>query len=210
MDGTLIDPLLGITNSYRYMCSTLGIPIMSEDEIRGLIGPSIQDALGEFFKFDQQTLEHAVQLFRYHYSNHGILEYRKYPGIDELLSQLRQNEFDLHIATNKPVIFANRIVQDAGWQSLFTIVGGSPLDGSIKGKKDIISSVIQQLPPDESVIAYIGDRPEDGPGSLLNGLPFVGVSWGFSTEEQLRLAGALTVATSMQQLEMAIRDLQTA
>lgn len=208
MDGTLINPLLGITNSYRHMCSSLGIPDLSEDEIRGLIGPSIQDALGSFFKFDQLTLERAIQLFRNHYSNQGILEYKKYPGIEELLTDLRQDGFTLHVATNKPVIFANQIVRSAGWEGLFSTVAGSPLDGSTKSKRDIIASVLQQLPADESVIAYIGDRPEDATGSRLNGLPFVGVSWGFSTEEKLLLAGAITVATSIQQLNMAIRDLQ--
>jgi len=208
MDGTLIDPLLGISNSYDHMCLSLGIPSISEDEVRRLIGPPIQVALSEFFGFDQPTLERAVKLFRSHYSSQGILEYRKYPGIDELLLGLHQYGLGLHIVTNKPVVFANRIVQDAGWDSLFSSVNGSSLDNPQSSKKDMISSVIKILSPDGSVIAYIGDRPEDASGSHFNGLPFVGVSWGFSTKEELIEAGALAVAGSMQQLGIAIRNLQ--
>ena len=210
LDGTLIDPLLGISRAYQRMCASLGIPNLSEDEIRGLIGPSIREALAGYFKFDQETLERAVQVFRHHYSSNGILEYRKYPGIDELLSGLRKQGFDLHIATNKPVVFANRIVQHARWQNLFTIVSGSSLDRSVQGKKEIISLVIKQLPPGESVLAYVGDRPEDAQGSHPNGLSFVGVSWGFSTAEVLLEAGAVAVAASAQQLESVIHDLRSA
>ena len=208
MDGTLIDPLLGISRAYHRMCASLGLANLSEEEIRGLIGPSIRDALEGYFKFDHATLERAVQVFRDHYSVNGILEYQKYPGIDDLLIDLRARGFDLHIATNKPEVFANRIVRDAQWEDLFTIVRGSSLDRSIEGKREIIARVINELAPDESVLAYVGDRPEDALGSHPNGLAFVGVSWGFSKAEALVAAGAVAVAASAAQLETVIHKLE--
>ncbi len=208
MDGTLIDPLIGITSSYHHMCAELGIPNMTEEEIRGLIGPSIQDALGAFFEFDQATLGRAIQSFRSYYSEQGILSYTVYPGISDLLATLRDDGFHLHVATNKPLVFANRIVEGAGWTDLFSNVAGSPIDGTTSTKTEIIASVLRQLPPEERTVAYIGDRPEDAEGSHRNGIAFVGVSWGFSTEERLRGAGAVAVVGTAQQLDLVIRDLR--
>src|SRR5665213_2702537 len=101
MDGTLIDPLIGITNAYGHLCATLGMPQMSDDEVRRMIGPPLKDVLAFHFQFDSEKLHEATTVFREYYSTRGIYEFRKYPGMDDLLQDLHQSGFDLCIATNK-------------------------------------------------------------------------------------------------------------
>jgi len=207
MDGTLIDPFLGIRNSYAHMCKEMGLSPLSVADVQSFIGPPIQEALAKHFSLANESLEHAVRTFRNYYSSTGIHEFSKYPAIDELLKELRSAGYRAHIATNKPEAFAQIIVNSAGWSDLFSVVSGSTLDGSVRHKTEIIANVLAQLPPEEKVVAYVGDRPEDALSSLPYGLSFVGVSWGYSTTDQLLAAGATQVANSAQQLKEALLSL---
>jgi phosphoglycolate phosphatase len=158
------------------------------------------------FGFKGDMINEAVQLYRDYYAPHGVHEYTKYPGIDDLLTNLRHSGLTLHIATSKPAKFADQIIDETGWRTLFSTVGGASLDGSRRHKKDVITWVLGQLPASNHTLVYVGDRPEDAIAAQATGLQFIGVNWGFSSTADLLSAGAKRIATSAELVAQMIFD----
>jgi phosphoglycolate phosphatase len=53
----------------------------------------------------------------------------------------------------------------------------------------------------------IGDREHDGHGAAAIGTAFVGVTWGFGTQEELRNAGAEHLATHPSEIDALVHAL---
>lgn len=89
LDGTLVDPAPGIRHALDEACRAVGVPLVGEAELRGLIGPPLQDALPRALGLDRSAGEAAVAAFRRAYAVGGLERYRVYDGIRELLAMLR-------------------------------------------------------------------------------------------------------------------------
>ena len=56
LDGTLTDPFLGITNSWKYALKKLKIEIDS-NILKTFIGPPLEKTFSEYFDFDKENIE---------------------------------------------------------------------------------------------------------------------------------------------------------
>lgn len=209
LDGTLIDPFIGIAGAYREVCASLGVVELTDAEVRQLIGPPVQDAISKQFRIVGDDLDRAVWSYREYYSSSGVHEFTPFVGIEELLVDLKRLSFQVDIATSKPAIYAKEIVELAGWQDLVTHVGGAELDGSRRHKADVIAWVLAQLQDGEQAVMFVGDRPEDVAGARTNNLPCIAVDWGFSTTSALLAAGAHSVVHSVAELKDQLRGLMS-
>jgi phosphoglycolate phosphatase len=204
LDGTLTDPLEGIARSIRYALERLGRPPLGDDVLRTWIGPSLRDSLAGVLNGDQALVEQGMALYRERYAPTGIFENRVYPGIPELLADLAAAGSRVCLATSKPQIFAQRILEHFGIASHFTIIGGATLDTSRESKAAVIAYVLDALPAAARAAAVmVGDREHDVIGARQNSLPTIGVSYGYGSRDELRAAGAVAVADDVT----ALRDL---
>ncbi|MBX0328066.1 HAD hydrolase-like protein, partial [Oscillochloris sp. ZM17-4] len=124
LDGTLTDPLEGIARSVRYALEQLGRPPLSDEVLRGWIGPSLRASLASVLDGDQDLVEQGMTLYRERYGPTGIFENRVYPGIPALLGDLAAAGCAVCLATSKPQIFAQRILEHFGIARHFTVIGG--------------------------------------------------------------------------------------
>ena len=111
LDGTLTDPMLGITRSVQYALRRFGIEI---DDLRTLcrfIGPPLKESFRDFYGMDDEQAARAVALTREYFAPRGIFENRLYEGIPELLTELQAAGCMLAMATSKPEPFARQIAE---------------------------------------------------------------------------------------------------
>src|SRR5579862_4772305 len=101
LDGTLVDTFPGIASAYRHVVSQMGLPEMDDTDLKLLIGPPIQEGLHRYLGLSGERLEDGIRIFREHYGTQGLVRFSKYPGIEEMLHALRDDGFDLSIATSK-------------------------------------------------------------------------------------------------------------
>jgi phosphoglycolate phosphatase len=73
LDGTLIDPKIGITPSLQYALRRLKRRVPHEDELRWCIGPPLRSSLVKILG-DNSLADKAVSLSRGHFSETGIYE----------------------------------------------------------------------------------------------------------------------------------------
>lgn len=115
LDGTLTDPMLGITRSVQYALRRFGIEV---DDLRTLcrfIGPPLKESFRDFYGMDDEQATRAVALTREYFAPRGIFENRLYEGIPELLTELQAAGCMLAMATSKPEPFARQIAEHFRW-----------------------------------------------------------------------------------------------
>ncbi len=194
LDGTLTDSAPGIINSLCYTLEKMGEPIPDEETLGRFIGPPMRDALAEILHFTPERCEKGVTFYRERYSETGLFENRVYPGIPELLGALQAGGMRLCVATSKPEAYTVRILERFGLDRYFNAVAGSSLDGSRERKADVIRYLLagHGIRPEEAVM--VGDRAYDVIGAKENGIPTLGVLFGYGSEQELLDAGAWKVA----------------
>ena len=111
LDGTLTDPKIGITTCVQYALHSFGIEEPDLDKLEPFIGPPLRDSFMEFYGFTAEQAEEAVAKYRERFQNTGIFENEVYAGIPEMLKNLQSKGYFLALASSKPQIYVERILE---------------------------------------------------------------------------------------------------
>jgi phosphoglycolate phosphatase len=199
LDGTLTDPKPGITRSIQYALQKLDLPVPTQDELTWCIGPPLRASFVTMLG-GERLADRAVTLYRERFADVGLYENSVYPDIERVLATLRASPHRLFVATSKPRIFAERIIDHFGLTGRFEYVFGSELDGTRVNKGDLLAYAIDTAGVDPSQALMIGDRSHDMVGARNNGIRGIGVLYGYGSEEELVGAGASHVCASPRAL----------
>ena len=206
LDGTLTDPMVGITSSVQYALEKFGIHVRYLKELIPFIGPPLAESFQKFYGFSKEDAERAIQYYREYYAPKGIFENEVYEGIPEMLAHLTEAGFTLLVATSKPTVFARKVLKHFGMEDYFSFVGGSELDGSRTKKAEVISYILKTCGIEAKEAIMIGDRRHDIEGGKACGLESVGVLYGYGTEQELTEAGADHIIRTVAELEDYLRN----
>lgn len=191
LDGTLTDPFTGITKCISYALDMLGRKLPPRESLRWCIGPPLKDSFAKLLASDDDVLtEKAVAFYRERFGTVGLFENEVYDGIPEVLEALQKNGHMLYVATSKPVVYAERIIDHFGLHRHFKWTFGSELDGTRSDKTSLISHILQRELIAPSETSMIGDREHDIIGAKENGIYGFGVLWGYGTKAELENSGA--------------------
>ena len=129
-DGTLFDTGEGILRSVQYALEGFGIHETDTARLRKFVGPPLLDSFSELY------------------------ECTLYPGIPELLEQLRAHGFRIAVATGKPTPMARSILQRFDLEQLFDCVIGCEYDGTRSTKAEVVAAVLAetQTAPDNLLV----------------------------------------------------------
>lgn len=191
LDGTLTDPAPGIGACLMHAVHALGRTSLLETDLRRFIGPPLRECFAELLETDDVMLiEEAVGLYRERFASVGLFENRVYDGTPQALARLVEAGHTLTVVTSKPAVYANRIVDHFELRRFFAHVHGAELSGARSTKSELIAHALRE----ERVVAHgarmIGDREHDVLGARHNGVPSIGVTWGYGTRAELEAAGA--------------------
>jgi len=208
LDGTLTDPREGITKSVQYALSKKGINEPDLKKLEDFIGPPLRDSFTKKYGMSEGEAKEAVTFYRERFAPIGVLENRIYEGVPELLAELSNRGVKIAIASSKPTIFVNKILEHFDIAKYFDVVVGSELDGKRDAKEAVVEEALRQLgilelPQDKkkSNCAMIGDRKFDMQGAKAHGLTGVGVRFGFAAEGELEAEGADYIAETVEELQ---------
>lgn len=208
LDGTLTDPMLGITKSVKYALDKFNIHVNSLEELCKFIGPPLKDSFMEFYNFNEEEAEKGVIFYRERYSTKGIYENVVYEDIEKLLKELKKNDKTIIIATSKPTVFAKEIVDYFNLGKYFDFICGSKLDGTRSKKVEVIEYALKIAGvKDRSEAIMVGDRKHDIIGAKLAKLESVGVLYGYGSFEELKENGSDYIVETVNNLESLLSEL---
>lgn len=202
LDGTLTDPFEGITRSVQYALNAFGVKDEPLEALKRFIGPPLKASFMEFYGFDSDTAVAAVEKYRERFADIGIYENRLFDGIPQMLEKLKKTGHVLAIASSKPTVYVERILQHFHIRQYFDHVMGSELDGRRTDKKEVVQAVLSDLHIEKNSreAIMVGDRFHDVQGARACGLDCVGVTFGYGGKDELVQAGAAVVVDTVDAL----------
>jgi phosphoglycolate phosphatase len=210
LDGTLTDPREGITRCIQVSLTRLGRKAPSEDDLLWCIGPPLRESFAQLLESNEtELLDLALYYYRERYSEIGIYENRVYPDIVPALRKIRESGYRLFLATSKPAIFADRVLDHFDLSQFFHGIHGSEKDGSLCEKADLVAHIIKTWNLDPCVTLIVGDRVHDVIGGKRNGIMTAIVSYGYGSRREIEAAEAAFVFESPSELSMFFQARET-
>ncbi|WP_321336764.1 HAD hydrolase-like protein [uncultured Cohaesibacter sp.] len=197
LDGTLTDPKAGIIGSTHYALEKLGISDIPED-LDWVIGPPLRESFEVMV--GPELADKGVEAYREHYSVTGLFDNEVYAGIPELLTELKAAGHPLYVATSKPHVFANPILERFELASYFDAVFGAELDGTRGNKADLLTYALEKTGAEAASSVMIGDRKHDILGGKANGMKTVSLLWGYGSREEFETAGTDKIVATLAEL----------
>ena len=201
LDGTLVDPLLGVQNCLRKTCDAFGLAMPPERTIRDWIGFGMRESLATLEGLeDPARLEAALDFYWERYREDGVFEHELYPGVFHLLHRLKRQGHRIYIVSAKPSLFARRISYQFDLNLIFDDIFGSTLKGRWQPKTEVLAGLTRQGTIWPGGV-FIGDRGLDMEGAQAHGLEAIGVTWGYGSREELLTAGADRIFDTVPELD---------
>lgn len=202
LDGTLTESGEGIIKSVEYALEKLGVTENDPENLKRYVGPPLKESFMKFSGLNEEQAEQGIGYYRERYTKVGMFENCLYPQIPELLEVLKINDKILGVASSKPEIFVNQILEHFGIAQYFQVIVGSELDGRRSKKEEVIEEALLRLhmQTERDKVLMVGDKEQDVNGARSCGLQCIGVAYGYGTREELSQAGAVYIADTVEDL----------
>lgn len=206
MDGTLLDSLPDLKNSVNAAMEATGYPVHTMEEVRGFVGYGIplliRDALPDGAPED--VYEKACRVFYDHYVQHADNETHPYPGIVDMLHQLKEQGYVLGVLSNKAEEAVISLCERF-FPGLFSVEAGARDDFPRKPDPTRLRCIVEELGLRREEVIYSGDSDVDVLTAIRAGVRPVAVDWGYRSRQCLVQAGAPHIVSSPEELIQEIR-----
>lgn len=206
LDGTLTDPREGITKSIAYALEKRGDVVEDLDTLLHFIGPPLIPAFMETYGVTKPEAEQMLRDYRERFGTVGWAENAVYDGVREALEELMATGVCMCLATSKPEVYAERIMEHFDLARYMDFMGGSDMEETRSDKESVIRYVLEKIGAEDlSSVVMIGDRMHDTEGAAKVGIDCIGVLWGYGSEEELRSHGATHIARDLAEMISIIK-----
>lgn len=201
LDGTLLSTLADLAASTNYALRTHHMPERSLDEVRRFVGNGVKKLMERAIPdgLNNPLFEEAFATFRQHYMQHNLDTTQPYPGIMQLLEQLKAEGKNIAVVSNK-FYAATRELCRHFFGDLVPVAIGEREDIRKKPAPDTVIEALRELGVDKEGAIYIGDSDVDIMTAKNSGMPCVSVLWGFRDKEFLLEHGATTLILKPEEM----------
>jgi phosphoglycolate phosphatase len=193
LDGTLADSLGDLADSMNEVLESMGHPTHPREPYRRFVGDGIVNLVRRALPAevaDQATVEEAVRRMQEVYARRWMDATVPYPGIPELLRELRALELKTAVLSNKPDGATKELVSRLFPVHAFDRVRGERPGIPLKPDPTSALDLLSDLGARPESVLYLGDTDTDMQTGRRAGMFTVGVTWGFRDENELRDSGA--------------------
>lgn len=202
LDGTVVNPGTAIPRCINYALKKQGEKTVPIERLKRYIGFSLEEIFAEITgRKDKRFLKRCTDSYRERFHKDGIAEHRLYPGMVGLLDAAARSG-TLFVASIKPQVSCEMVLDHLGIRNLFTRVYGGDVAGKGTNKVEILKQVLTREGFSNGVV--IGDRATDIDAAKKCRCSSIGVSYGYGTKEELHSAGADVVAETVGELRQCL------
>jgi phosphoglycolate phosphatase len=217
LDGTLLDSLPDIQWALNTTLAEYGLPGHDLAQVGRMVGHGlsnlVQLAVPESHRRPEQVkpmVAHIKEL----YASVPFKATVPYPGLPQLMAELKATDHVMGVLTNKAEPIAQKIVPHF-FPGIFDHVQGERPDLPRKPDPEALLILLRRLAPlagidpaDEATlkrsVVLTGDSEADIQTASRGGMTAIGVAWGYRSPEDLLAAGAATIVSDADGLRRAI------
>lgn len=190
-DGTLIDSQARIVESLRTAISDIGLEARTDQQIRNIIGLSLESAMLTLYPHARAAECYAViERYRHYYFAVGLAPTPLFSGVRETLSQLREIGYTLAIATGKSRAGLDRALAECELTEFFTITRCADETCS-KPDPKMLFEIMDELAVMPQHMLMIGDSEYDLQMANNAHVPAAAVSYGVHEKHRLQALNPL-------------------
>lgn len=193
LDGTLLDTKEDLIESINYTLKKFGYQQEEPSVYLDLVGKGIKAVIEHALPEPVRTKEEIARLksqFECYYSAHMMRLTKPYPGVIELLTELRHRGVVLAVVSNKAQEEARELIRHYFKSGTFDVVLGQREGEPMKPNPAIVNEILGTTGMDEKDALYVGDSTVDIETAHKAGIISVAVTWGFFTRQELKKYGA--------------------
>ena len=200
-DGTLFDSTALIVRCIQSACHDVGVPAPSDRDAAYVIGLSLHDALAHAVPgLPEPRYHELVSRYRHHYfSDQQAL--MLFPGVLQMLQDLKQRHHWLAVATGKARRGLNDALTIAELHGMFDATRTADETAS-KPDPRMLNELIQHFGVEPQRTVMIGDTTHDLQLAVNAGTAAVGVSYGAHPPENFAAFAPRHVAHSVAELAL--------
>lgn len=184
LDGTLIDSIRLIIDSYHHTLATHGIAPRSDAEWLAGIGTPLWVQFGEW-AHDAETMQAMVATYREYNLAHHDARITPYPGVIGMVEAVRARGVRMGVVTSKNNSGARRGLKLIGVEAAMDVVIGADDVQNPKPHPEPIHRAIEQLGVAAESTIYVGDSLHDMHAGRAAGVRTGAVLWGPFGREHL-------------------------
>ena len=199
MDGTLLDSVPSIAACCNRALEQNGLPVHPPAAYNGMVGWGVRRLITLACPPDAAPAlrEQVLSSYNKIYLEECRRPGRIYPGLAELLRELREMGILTAVISNKPEAQATALFHST-FEGLLDAVWGQREGFPLKPDPTLARELTHLL--DAGLIAYVGDSAVDLELGKNLGVPTFAVTWGSRTREELSAAGGGTITDTPEQL----------
>ena len=193
LDGTLIDSLTDLALSTNHALALNNLPEHPVEQYKQFVGNGLDKLIERALppnRRDAETHKQVKSDFLNHYTVHLNDHTQPYPGITEMLAELKTRSVQVAIATNKPQEAARSIVKEKMASTPFVAILGQVPERPVKPNPEIVFEIMRIANAQPTETLFVGDSGVDMQTACNSGVTSVGCKWGFRSKQELVDNGA--------------------
>lgn len=203
-DGTLSDSAQLIANAMQGAIAALKLPPRSDQQIRELIGLSLDDGMRRLFpELPAADVMNLLSGYRKQWlspTGGGMAEPPLFTGADTALEALQQSDYLLAVATGKSRVGLDRSFRHFGSLRSRFMVTKTADETAAKPNPLMLTEILGEMGVAPERALMIGDTEYDAAMASAIGMPALGVACGVHDSARIRAAGAMAVIDSVKEL----------
>lgn len=201
LDGTLLNTLDDLAASTNYALRIHGMPERSVDEVRSFVGNGVRKLMERAVPFGEANplFNDAFESFRRHYLEHGLDSTAPYPGVMEMLAQLKSRGKRIAVVSNKFYAATEELCAHF-FSGLVEVAIGERESIRKKPAPDTVVEALRQLGVSGEKAVYVGDSDVDIMTADNCNMPCISVLWGFRNRDFLISHGAQVLISRPEEL----------
>jgi len=208
LDGTLVDTAPDLIAATNHVLAGIGLPGVSEHELRPLIGHGarfmVEHAMGpDAARLTDAERARLLDLFLDYYGRNIAVGSRPFEGTVAALDRFKAAGAKLAVCTNKNEKMSKVLLDALGMGQLFAAVAGRDTFAVFKPHPDHLLGTIRLAGGDATRAVMVGDSRIDIETAKAARVPVVAVSFGY-TDKPVRELGPDRVIDHYDELEPAI------
>lgn len=198
-DGTLMDSTAGITLSIQEAARDMGLPVPGREAASHVIGLGLQDSLRAAVpSLPVEKYMDFVELYRKHFQAQQETM-ALFPGVADLLDQLRTDGHRLAVATGKSRRGLDHALQVTGLAGRFASSRCAD-ETNPKPHPAMLLELMRELRLEAAELLMIGDTSHDLGMAKSAGVDAVAVAYGAHPEESLLALAPRACVSSVGEL----------
>lgn len=204
MDGTLVDSIDSIVESFNHMFVELGYPTMTVEEVVHRTGISLLDFIRSFLKPEEADL--GLKVFRDYYDTIYKARTTMMPGAMEMLQTLNGTMIQ-GVVTNKRGPYARRLAEHLGFADNMVRIIGAEDGFKAKPSGEMFKEFMRSAGTGREETIYVGDAPVDIQAAADAGIDAFAVANPIYSAEALALHKPRRILRNISELPAALRPL---